>query len=403
MERNLEYVPFFGRWDDLYTFVGTSLEAGAFEIMRKQLALDISCKTPSLLGKWLKSENASSQETKYLGALTRNYFHMTSKQYRKTLSILREKIRVVERLMSQKRWDEIAFDKIPSKAGFKYRNAFARNDVLKEAYAAFAKDTTKTVNADTLYPCEVVHKAISAYQDLWCSRFNTTDVNRDMLNKYWDNLKDYFHNAVFNGVAVVDTSASMLGLYDTHSNQAINPMDVAISLGMYCAEKCNPASPWYGHYISFSRNARLVRVEGSDFVDKVNRIAETNLCENTNIESVFNLILSTAIDNHVQQADMPQNIVIISDMQFDYATYGHVDINVMDRCEAKYRAAGYPLPHLIFWNVDARLDTIPMRDKGGITFISGYSPVVFEMLMQGKSGQDLMLDKLNSERYEVIK
>ena len=45
--RNLRHVPEFGRWDDLYVFVGTPLEAAALNFMKEQLALDIQCKTPS--------------------------------------------------------------------------------------------------------------------------------------------------------------------------------------------------------------------------------------------------------------------------------------------------------------------------------------------------------------------
>lgn len=412
MLRNLKFVPEMGRWDDLYAFVGTPVEKAAFDMMYHQLALDVECKTPSLLAKWLKSENASSKETRKLGAATRDAFGMTSRQYRKTLSILRERIRIVETLMSQNRWDEIEFDKLPSKAGFIYRNAFARHDIIREKYERFAQDTTTKVNAKTLNPCDVVHQAIkignsdrySSYMRGYNLSENLENTDRLMVNKYWDNLADYFHNAVFNGVAVVDTSGSMTGYGDS-----IAPIDVAISLGMYCAEKCNPNSPWYGNYITFSRKARLVPIEGIDFVDKVNRIVRANLCENTNIESVFDLILNLAVKNHVSQKDMPENIVIISDMEFDQARnnwdgFGAPENeSVMEKCMRRYRQAGYKLPRLVFWNVSARNDTIPMRDNGQVTFVSGYSPVLFEQIMSGKSRLDLILMKLNSERYAQIK
>ena len=131
-KRNLKYVPEFGRWDDLYVFEGTNLENDAFEFMKNQLALDVECKTPSLLAKWLKSENTSSRESRRLGNKTRIAFGMNHKQYRKTLAVLRERINIVERLMSENRWDEIEFDKIPSRAGMIYKNAFARHDLERE-------------------------------------------------------------------------------------------------------------------------------------------------------------------------------------------------------------------------------------------------------------------------------
>jgi hypothetical protein len=333
---------------------------------------------------------------------------MTSKQYRKTLSVLRNRINVLERLMSENKWDEIEFDKIPSRAGIIYRNAFARHDIERakseknvQTYADFAKDTSTKVNADTLYPCDVVHKALGEYNYWWGPSKKMTETERAMLNKYWENLHDYFNNAVFNGVAVVDTSSSM---WSTRGVASIAPMDVACALGMYCAEFCNPNSPWYGHYISFSRKAKLVPVEGIDFVDKVQRIRAHDLCENTNIESVSNLILSLAIQHKVQPEDMPKNVVIISDMEFDASCRGTTPYmeTTMDRIAKAYEAAGYNAPHLVFWNVDARQDNIPMRDNGKVTFVSCYSAVLFEQLLTGKTGLDFVLDKLDSDRYKQI-
>ena len=393
--RNLKYIAEFGRWDDLFTFIGTPLEKDALEVIRNQLAIDVECKTPSLLAKWLKSENTSSTESRYIAGITRKYLHMTHKQYRKTLSILRERINVLERLMSAGKWDEIEFDKIPSKAGMIYKNAFARKDIIKAKYEAFAKDENTKVNAGTLYPCEVVHQATE-----YLSHYGGNETDRAMINKYWDNLTDYFNGASFNALAVVDTSGSM-----TWGGAGILPIDVAISLGLYCADKAN--GPFAGHYISFSSRPQLIEVEGVDFVDKVCRIYETNLCENTNIKATFDLILGTAIKHKILAEDMPENLIIISDMEFDAATgyWGENDFigTLMEDIEFSWAAAGYKMPKLVFWNVNARNNNIPMKDKNGITFVSGYSPVLFEQIMSGKTAQDLMYDKLNSERYACIK
>lgn len=395
--RNLEHIPLFGRWDDLYVFMGTPLETAALDIIKHQLALDVQCKTPSLLAKWLKSENTSSAESRKLGARTRSYLGMSHKEYRKTLSVLRQRINVLERLMSAGKWDEIEFDKIPSRAGMIYKNAFARHDLerMKEdkeiqSYADFAKDTTKKVNAKTLYPYECVNAA----KNVWHNPLN--DTNRLMVNKYWDNLADYFNNASFNALAVVDTSSSMTW------HGPVYPIDVATSLGLYCAEKAK--GPFHGHYISFSREARLIRTEGVDFVDKVKRIHTADLCQNTNIESVFNLLLNTAIMNNCKQEDLPENIIIISDQEFDAAQgyYGQNTKTLMENIEQKWINHGYKMPHLIFWNVQARHNNIPMTAKDGVSFVSGFSPSIFQQIMENKNAFDLMYDVLNQERYSVI-
>ena len=215
----VKYIPEFGRWDDLFALKGTALYLEALELIKQQLALDMECRTPSLLAKWLPSENASSPATIAHGNDVRRYLNMTHKQYRKTLSILRDRINVVEKLMSSNQWDKIEFDKIPSKAGLTYKNAFARRDIIKAKYEAFAKDENTKVNTGTLYPYEVVHKALEGFS--WRGEWIHTDTDRAIVNKYWDNLTDYFDGATLNALAVVDTSGSMRSEEHTSELQSL--------------------------------------------------------------------------------------------------------------------------------------------------------------------------------------
>ena len=416
VSRNLKYIPEFGRWDDLYVFVGTPLESDAFMFMKEQLALDVQCKTPSLLAKWLKSENTSSKTSRELANKTRIAFGMNHKQYRKTLSILRERINVLERRMSAGKWDEIEFDKIPSRAGMIYKNAFARHDIERmknekvQSYADFAKDTTTKVNAKALYPYECVAEAMKIMNG-WHNygrKAGMDDTNRLMVNKYWDNLADYFNGATFNGMAVVDTSGSMCG------SEASAPINVAISLGLYCAEKAK--GPYAGHFITFSSNPTFVKTEGVDFCDKVIRMSGADWGGSTNIEAAFDLMLDVAIKNRLSQDEIPQNLIIISDMEFDScATSGPVSYSrwgsgyriqnkdtLFENMAKKWANYGYQMPHLIFWNVQARQNNIPMLGNGPISYVSGFSPSIFETIMSGKTGYDLMMEKLNSNRYAVI-
>ncbi len=414
MRRNLKFVPEFGRWDDLYEFIDTKLENDAFELMRKQLMLDVQCKTPSLLAKWLKSENTSSPKSRALANKTREAFHMNHKEYRKTLSTLRERIKVLERLMSENRWDEIEFDKIPSKAGLVYRNAFARHDLERilsnpeiKTYAEFIKDTETKVNAKTLYPYEVVAKAYNlTYKNYsYYYRNNVEDnldsTDRAAINKYWDNLKDYFNGCSLDALCMIDTSGSMWG------SEASAPINVAISIGLYAAERAR--GPFAGHYISFSSRPQLIETAGVDFVDKVRRIYSTNLCENTNIEAAFDMLLNTAIKTHCKQSDLPKSIIVVSDMEFDaargYYSRGNSNINtLMESIREKWARHGYDLPHLIYWNCQARQNNIPEDIGCGlVSYVSGMSPSIFETILSGKTGVDLMLEKLDSPRYECIR
>lgn len=419
VRRNMEYFAVYGRWDDLYCLVDTPLEAEMFTFLKRQLALDVQSKTPSLLAKWLKSENTSSADSRALATRTRKAFGMTSKQYRKTLSVLRTKINIVEKLMSENRWDEIEFDKIPSRAGLIYKNAFARHDIERlkanpeaQTYEAFIKDENTKVNAKVLYPYECVDKAFKAMNGWWgrSSRVPLDNVDRLAVNKYWANLENYFNEATFNGMAIVDTSGSM------YNDTASAPINVAISLGLYCAEKAQ--GPFANHFITFSSNPTFVEVQGVDFCDKVVRMSQANWGGSTNIEAAFDLMLNTAIKNKCSQEDIPQNLIIISDMEFDAcATMGNASsddywyrgnrINnkktLMESIEQKWNAAGYKMPNLVFWNVNARQNNIPMKVQDGISFVSGMSPSIFQQIMSGKTAADLMYEVLDSERYKMVK
>ena len=383
----LDKVSEYGRWDDLFVLLDTPVERDVYALIKKQLMLDmedaIDNKGISLLGKWLPSENAHAEKTKLYAGKIRKALGMNSKQYRQMLSKLRGHLNVLEKLMSANRWDEIEFDKIPSKAGLIYRNAFARRDIIAKKYETFAKDNSTKVNAGTLYPYEIVEKAIRV------GRRDT--VERAMINKYWENQKDYLNGASPNMLCVVDTSGSMWG----------RPIAVAISLGLYCAERMN--GPFADKYISFSRNPQLITTEGEDFVDKVERIYRTNLCENTDLTKVFDLLLSVASRPGVRKEDIPETIVVISDMEIDYmSNWNSSEVETeMERVRRKWARCGLKLPRLVYWNVDARSNTI--LDSGpDVSFVSGFSPVIFQQVLTGKTGFDLMLEVLLQDRYKGI-
>ena len=395
--RVMRHVAEFGRYDDLYAYVGTPDEKYMFEYVSDQLVNDLHSEHPSLLAKWLKSENTSSAKSREMAKKTRLAMKLSPKQYRQMLSMLRRKIDIVERKMSDDKWKEIKYENVPSKAGILYSDAFLRHD--HDRYSEFIGSKETKVHAGALYPYEVVDKAI----DVWRKDPQTTE--RQAVNKYWQNLTDYFKGKSFNALAMVDTSGSMCG----------RPIDVAISLGLYCAERAK--GPFQNHYISFSSKPQLIETSGYDFVDKVWQIYKTNLCENTNIEAAFDLVLDTAVKNHMKQEDLPENILVISDMEFDEARSMDYHFNwytgrrefeenddpetTMDKIMDKWKAAGYEAPHLIYWNVDARQDNIPSIGEK-ISFVSGFSPSIFESLLSGKTGYELMLEKLLSDRYAPI-
>lgn len=401
---NMKYITYkgIGRWDDFYCLLDTPLEAEMLTYLKDVTNAAISeinggavaedDTNRLLIFKWLKSENTSSVESKAIAKKIREAFEMSSKEYRKMLSIGRRYTRVVERLMSDKDWNDIEFAKLPSKAGLKYRFAFKRHPETAERYKAFAADDTTTVNTKTLFPAELVSQARRAY------RFNQTD--RDMLNKMWTQLPDVFAGKASNMICVCDTSGSMCGWLDNTGVQAI---DIAVSLGMYCAERLQ--GPFHNKFITFSSKPSLINAgKGVDFVDKVQTMYNNPYWEgNTDLEAVFKMLLKIADRPDVKEEDIPDTLCIISDMEIDNGAYIQPEEaeTQMEAIRRVWQEHGHKMPRLIYWNADARHDTI--LDAGPyVSLVSGSSQNTFKAILTGKNGYDLMLEAIMNPKYEGI-
>ena len=195
-------------------------------------------------------------------------------------------------------------------------------------------------------------------------------------------------------------------------NTTVTALDVANALAIYFAE--HSSGEFKDKYITFSERPQLVDFSKADSLHDKLQIALTyDECANTNIEKVFDLILTTAIKHNMRQEDMPKNILIISDMEFDScATSGDSDIwsrnrpnqRLFEIIAQRYADAGYQLPRLVFWNVNSRTGTIPVKENElGVALVSGFSVNIVKMVMSNKlDPYECLLETLNSERYAPI-
>lgn len=387
VRKNLALVPEYGRWDDLYSLVGTPCEQDAFDLMRKQLLEDIDSETPSLLAKWLKSSNASSKDTKTLAQKTYKAFNMSERTYRKTLSALRARLNVIEAMISRGDWASVEYSSVPSQAMMRYRKAFARND--SDRFTTFINDVNKgeaTIKATTLYPYQIVEKCGGGFG--WDGR----SIDPQVADALWNALPDYVGDDDSSAICVVDTSGSMLG----------NPINVAVSLGIYFAERSK--GPFKDHFISFSMLPELIRVPQGGIVDRVRSVSRADWMTNTNIEAVFNLILDTATRTRADQADIPRKIFIISDMQFD-AVGGGTSPSVFRKMKQRFADHGYELPTVVFWNVNGVNNNQPVTmDDQGTLLVSGLSPSLFSQVLGSdiQSPYEMMVEILSSDRYKDL-
>jgi hypothetical protein len=402
--KNLDNIPEYGRWDDLYALDGTEVEDNAYSLFVKQFREDIrgldSDENISLLAKWLKSENASSKETKRLARKTREALEMDSRNYRKTLSALRKYLDVVERKVSANQWEDIKYSAVPSNAMMKYRNAFMRHDGTRFGdYIRKVDAGEEKINASVLYPHEIVGKVMPEH---WGYN-KEARLDPKLADTMWNNLFD-FMGITENAIGVIDTSGSMYGL----------PIQVAIALGILLAERA--VGPYKDHFITFSSAPKLQKITGNDITSKVRGLFNADWDCNTDIEAVFDLILNTAIKNKLSQEDMIDKLYIISDMEFDaaagtgyYNPYNEntpaVGETLFQTIRRKFEKHGYRMPNLVFWNVDARNPQFPMSmDERGFQNVSGFSPSILRSLMSGEfvGPYDIMLEVLESDRYDPI-
>lgn len=399
-----QFIPAFGRYDDVWTLLDTDLKANVIEMVAFQLKADIlnmqKNKPISLLAKWLKSENCSSAESKRLAKIIRSGLGMSSKEYRKMLSQMRKYINVVECKMSAKQWNEIDYEAVPSRANLIYNNAFLRNDEeRRRAYLGALEKGEAKINAGTLFPHDIVHKYMSGSSWGWSQSLKAYDSTLEGL---WKALPDTVKGNG-NTLVVADGSGSMT--CNVGGNTSVTALDVANALAIYFAERAS--GEFKDKYITFSHRPQLVDFgKAKSLHDKIGIALRHSEVADTNIEATFDLILRTAVSNKMAQEDIPQNVLIISDMEFNSATgYGHyANETLFATIEKKYAAYGYKLPRLVFWNVNSRTGTIPVKENElGVALVSGFSVNIVNMVMSNKlDPYECLLDVLNVERYQVI-
>lgn len=386
--KNIQYIPEYGRYDDLLEILDTSCKKEVVAFIKEQLQKDIAnieTDNVSLLAKWLPSINATNIQTVKLGKRLAQCLNMSEKEYRQTLSKLRAKIKIIENNLRIKDYS-FDYSKQPSKAMFKYKKAFIRND--KERYENFLNKVQAGVvkmNTGTLYPYDVVRPIIH------CGEL--CDEEKKSLDVTWNALPNYAKDE--NALVVVDGSGSM---YWGGNPQ---PAEVAQSLAIYFAERNTGA--FKNYFITFSKNPKLVEIKGDDIYNKVRFCIGFNECANTNIQKVFELVLRTASKNKLSQKDMPGTIYIISDMEFDTCTED-AELTNFEYVKRKFNEKGYKLPKPVFWNVNSWQQQVPVKEnEQGVVLVSGCTPKVFEMVMDGEtSPYKFMLDTINTERYEKI-
>jgi len=373
-------IPELGRWDDLLIFEKDSMaEAVAFTMIKD--ALDAG---NGLCAKWMprKGEDA---------ARLRSFLGWTPKYYRKRLV---ELTKVVEQDMCANKWDEINFNHVPSVASARYKKAFARHTPkYAEWVTKLAKgDETVKVNAGAVYPYDVLKGVIGAYH------MGYDKANLDHLVAQWEALPNYVGDA--NILPIVDVSGSMLTpAGGMQSKSRTTCLDVSVSLGLYLADKNK--GKFKDTFLTFSDKPKLEHLKGN-ILQKIQQMSASEWGMSTNLHAAMQKILDVAIGGKVPQEEMPDMLLILSDMQFNQCV--RFDDSAMQMIERKFEAAGYKVPKIVFWNLNAK-DNVPVKfDKRDTALVSGFSPSIVKAVLTGDmdnfTPEAIMLKTVMNVRYD---
>ena len=376
----LAKVPELGRWDDLFVFKTKALKEAAYTMLGDALR-----EKNGLAAKWTPRQGP-------LAAEIRTFFGMSPKFYRKSLV---EMTKVVETDMCAKQWDSINFSHVPSVAASRYKKAFNRNT---QTYAAYVASLVKgdnpevKVNASVAYPYDVLKGRINGYG----LSFDKTEL--DLIQKQWEALPNYVGNA--NILPLVDVSGSMT--CTAGKTGKLTCLEVAVSLGLYLADKNK--GKFKDTFLTFSGKPELMHLKGN-INQKIDQMIKSNWDMNTNLNKAFEKILDTAVKGSVAQEEMPAMVLILSDMQFDQCVKH--DDSAIEMIARKYEAAGYTLPKVVFWNLNASYGNAPVKfDKSGTALVSGFSPAVVKPLLAGDlenfTPESVMLKTIMDDRYKVL-
>ena len=382
-------VPELGRWDDLFAYQDPINRRKALHMYA-----DALMNGDGLAGKWAprlvsskKAVTAGKQEKLKNARDLMKFMMVSPKEYRQ---ILVGATRVVESLMCAKRWDEINFSHIPSLASARYQKAFGKN--AAESYSAYIRelqkpqeerDPTVKINAGAVYPYDVVKSLRRG--------------NEAVANAQFEALPNYVGDSKI--MPMVDVSGSM----GVELAGGMTAMDIALSLGLYLSSKTS--SDFKDMFITFTSSATIQSLKGS--LSQKMRQMSGAVGYDTNLTKAFDSLLQTAKQGNVSPENMPDYLLILSDMQFNDMNIKGTDATALEMARQQYRDAGYKCPSIVFWNLAARAsaDQSPVKmDERGVCLVSGFSPAIMASVL-GADPEEftpaaMMMKTIMNERYD---
>ena len=369
-------IPELGRFDYILETEKTSLWSDTINIIKSQLESDLKSDTPSLLAKWLPSARTHNVNNKLALKIAKD-LGITIKDYRKTLSLLRGKVQIVEHNITNKDYDSINYENVPSIAMSRYHHLFDNYDSERfNKYLSEVKSGDKKINASVLAPYQIIKEAL---------RINS---NADLINELWKNQSDVLEGNNTNALVIADTSGSMWS-YD------MLPITSALGLAIYIAERNKGI--FHNTFINFSDNPTFQKLEGETLTEKLNTIDYYNWGGTTNIDKALEMILNASIKS--PKDECPSHLIIISDMEFDRSISKKPNFK---HWKEEYEKHGLEMPKVVFWCASPNQCGIPItKNDENVCIVSGFSPQIFKGILniENYSPVEVMLEIL--EKYKA--
>jgi hypothetical protein len=398
----------------------------------------------SLLAKWIPRENRKAHIAKELATRLFPRIQRPSelmKSYRKMVSSINAYLKTTETFMCSGDYDQIEPARVPGRCLQKHMLAFLnekKDHTLRRAddekrmdcrthfqdFFRQAKEGKVTVKAkDVVFPHEVIKKIA----------FNGHDMSEDERNgvvAQWSAIVKGAKEAggLGRSLAMCDFSGSM----QSSSTNGDTPYWVSMAMGLLISEITT--EEFKDTFLTFDSNPLLHNVGNGDIVTKVQNIMTSGVGQglSTDFQKAMDLVLANIKRNRVRPGEEPENLIVITDMNWDAAcgssqvssytgnSYRHAvktkpwQTHVQMIREAFKRAGedmwGVPLipPRIVIWNVaSTSTDFHAQKDEEGVVMIGGWSPTLFKNLLKGEirsmTPMEMVRIILNDERYDLVR
>ena len=432
----MDLIPHYGCWQDMFKLPSVAWPR-MLDIMEKQFQADelAACdgtSKVSLLAKWMPREGQPMVHYCAARLVPGPMFSGTRmKLYRKRVAALNRLIQTVEVKMcsTTDEWSSIDPSRVPGRAVKKYTKAFlneigttkkgervrsglrhpnsedrmACREHFQNYFSEAATGTVKAKGADTLFPHEVVKKAMDLLRN-----DTGSEEEKNSLRGVWRQMVEVAKAAggLGKSLAMCDYSGSM----QSSGSNGDTPYWVSMALGLLISEVTT--AEFKGLMLTFASNPTFHRFPEGDLFKKLDSIRVTMAQgTSTDFRAAMRLVLEVLKAKNVKPGEEPENLIVLTDMNWDQASnyeksatwQTHVEIT-----RAEFERYGWKMPTIVIWNIASTSpDFHAQSTSEGVAMISGWSPTLFKVLQtQGPAGMTPQLAlriQLDDARYDLVR